>query len=71
VRDLVGCQVLLGERALGPVTDVVPGPANDALEVAAVGGAVLVPFTADAVRDLDVPGGRIVLRPDLFGEDGP
>ena len=71
VRDLVGCQVLLGERPLGPVTDVVSGPANDALQVASSGGPVLAPFTADAVTELDVPGRRIVLRPDLFGEDGP
>jgi 16S rRNA processing protein RimM len=71
VRDLVGCVVHLGARPLGPVTEVHSGPANDALEVAADGGAVLVPFTADAVTELDVPGRRIVVRPDLFGEEGP
>ena len=32
---------------------------------------MLVPFTADAVIDLDVPGRRIVLRPDLFGTEAP
>lgn len=71
VRDLIGCEVLLGDRRLGPVTEVVAGPANDALEVAADAGTVLLPFTADAVTDLDVPGRRIVMRPDLFGPDGP
>lgn len=71
VRDLVGCEVLLGPRVLGAVTEVVAGPANDALEVAAADGPVLVPFTADAVTDLDVPGRRIVLRADLFGPGGP
>ncbi len=71
VSDLVGCVVLLGDRALGPVAEVVAGPANDALEVSAEGGPLLVPFTADAVRDLDLAGRRIVLRPDLFGPDGP
>lgn len=71
VRDLVGCEVMLGARRLGAVSDVVPGPANDALEVAAGAGPVLVPFTADAVRELDVPGRRIVLRADLFGDDDP
>lgn len=71
VRDLVGCAVLLGDRPLGAVTEVASAPANDALVVAADGGPVLVPFTADAVAELDVPGRRIVLRPDLFGPDGP
>ncbi|WP_217912979.1 ribosome maturation factor RimM [Miltoncostaea marina] len=67
VRDLVGCEVLLGDRPLGPVSDVIAAPANDALEVATADGPVLVPFTADAVRDLDLPGRRIVVRPDLLG----
>lgn len=69
VSELVGCRVLLGERELGSVSDVVAGPANDALEVVAEGGPLLVPFTADAVADLDVAGGRIVLRADLFGPE--
>lgn len=69
VSELVGCRVLLGEAPLGEVREVVPGPANDALEVAGEGGPVLVPFTADAVVELDVPGRRIVLRPDLFGPE--
>lgn len=71
VSELVGCEVLLGDRPLGPVTEVVAGPANDALEVAARGGPLLVPFTADAVRELDLAARRIVVRPDLFGPDGP
>lgn len=69
VRDLVGCRVLLGDRALGTVTEVLSAPANDVLEVLGPDGSVLVPFTADAVVELDVPGERIVLRPDLFGAD--
>jgi hypothetical protein len=32
---------------------------------------VLIPFTADAVVELDVPGRRVVVRPDLFGTDAP
>jgi 16S rRNA processing protein RimM len=71
VRDLVGCEVLVGGRPLGPVTQVISAPANDVLEVSGVDGTVLVPFTADAVIDLDVPGGRIALRPDLFGPPPP
>ncbi len=71
VRDLVGCEVLMGGRPLGPVTQVISAPANDVLEVSGADGTVLVPFTADAVIDLDVPGRRIALRPDLFGPPPP
>lgn len=71
VRDLVGCEVLLGTAPLGPVEEVISAPANDVLQVARDGAPVLVPFTADAVVELDVPGRRIVVRPDLFGPDGP
>ncbi|HTI32143.1 MAG TPA: ribosome maturation factor RimM [Miltoncostaea sp.] len=70
VRDLVGCAVLLGDRLLGEVREVIGGPANDVLEVTGTDGApVLIPFTADALLDLDVPGRRIVVRPDLLGAD--
>ena len=80
VRDLVGCRVLLGDRPLGEVREVFSGPANDVLEVAPASGAdgpdatapgppVLIPFTADAVVELDVPGRRIVVRPDLLGPE--
>jgi 16S rRNA processing protein RimM len=66
VRDLVGCEVLLGERPAGRVTRVHAAPANDVLEVAAPDGPLLVPFTADAISDLDLDARRIVVRPDLF-----
>lgn len=71
VRDLVGCEVLLGDAPLGPVAQVISAPANDVLEVSGSEGPVLVPFTGDAVVELDVPGRRIVLRPDLFGPPAP
>jgi 16S rRNA processing protein RimM len=66
VRDLIGFTVDAGPRRLGAVTDVIPGPANDVLEVVGDGGAVLVPFTADAVVDVDRPGRNLTVRPDLF-----
>jgi 16S rRNA processing protein RimM len=70
VRDLVGCRVLIGDRPIGEVREVISGPANDDLEVAppaaADGAPLLIPFTADAVVDLDVAGRRIVVRPGLL-----
>ena len=70
VRELIGCEVLLGDRPLGPVSDVISGPANDVLEVAAPEGPpTLIPFTADAVRELDLAARRIVIRPDLLGPE--
>jgi 16S rRNA processing protein RimM len=68
VRELIGCEVLAGERPLGLVTAVHPAPANDALEVAAAGGPLLVPFTGDAVTELDLAARRIVIRADLLGD---
>jgi 16S rRNA processing protein RimM len=69
VSDLIGCEVLLGERPLGTVVQVIPAPANDVLEVSRPEGSALIPFTADAVRELDLAGRRIVIRPDLLGID--
>jgi 16S rRNA processing protein RimM len=69
VRDLVGCSVFAGEMKLGPVTEVYPGAANDALVVVREGGEhVLVPFTKDAVVELDLVGRRVVIRSDLLGD---
>ena len=76
VSDLVGCRVLVGDRPLGEVREVFAGPANDVLEVVGppgegsdAGTPVLIPFTADAVVQLDVPGRRIVVRPDLLAAE--
>ncbi|MCU0306158.1 MAG: ribosome maturation factor RimM [Thermoleophilia bacterium] len=66
VRDLIGFRVLAGDDPLGPVTGVHPAPANDALEVAAPGGPLLLPFTADAVVELDREARTIRIRPDLL-----
>ena len=68
VRELVGYAVAAGGRELGLVRDVIPGPANDVLEVAGEGGPLLVPFTADAVVAIDRARRRLTLRPDLLAE---
>lgn len=61
VSDLVGLEVVLvsGEN-VGIVRDVLPGPANDNLELES---GTLVPLVEDAVAEIDLPGGRVVLNP--------
>ena len=67
VRDLVGCDVLVGGRHAGRVTAVHGAPGNDVLEVAGDEGVLLVPFTGDAVLSVDSEARRIAVRDDLFG----
>jgi 16S rRNA processing protein RimM len=65
--DLVGCRVAAGDRDLGEVTAVLVYPANDVLEVRRPDGeVVLVPFAADVVSRVDVPGRRIAIRDDFL-----
>ncbi len=67
VRDLVGCDLMVGGRVAGRVTAVHGSPANDVLEVSGGEGVLLVPFTADAVMEIDPAARLIVVRDDLFG----
>jgi 16S rRNA processing protein RimM len=72
VRDLVGCRIEAAGRTLGAVAEVLNRPANDVLQVAtADGGELLVPFTADAVLRVDLPGRVVEVRPDLLHEGPP
>ncbi|MFM8828415.1 MAG: ribosome maturation factor RimM, partial [Actinomycetota bacterium] len=66
VRDLSGFEVRCGERLVGTVRDVQPGPANDALAVVTPDGEILLPFTADAVTAVDGGDRRITLREGLL-----
>jgi 16S rRNA processing protein RimM len=60
--DLVGLEAIEeGGRALGRVTAVVPGVANDVLELD--DGRLLLPFVDACVRDVDVAAGTIVVAP--------
>ena len=63
VADLVGLEVLEGARRLGVVSDVVPGPANDSLEL---DSGVLVPLVEDAVVEIDLDAGRVLLNPGFI-----
>ncbi|MGH3024356.1 MAG: ribosome maturation factor RimM [Gaiellaceae bacterium] len=66
VHQLVGLAVAEeGGRLLGRVQDVIPGVANDVLELE--DGTVL-PLVEDCVRSVDLPGGRIVVAPGFLLE---
>jgi len=59
VADLLGLEVLEeGERMLGVVTDVHPGPANDALEL---DSGLLLPLVEDCILSVDLSQRRIVV----------
>jgi 16S rRNA processing protein RimM len=66
VADLVGLEVVEegGER-LGTVLDVLPGPANDALEL---DGGLLLPLVEDCVLEIDVEAGRVLVAPGFRGD---
>ena len=60
VDDLVGCEVVDGDRPVGRVLDVLLLPSADTLEVERPGGEpLLVPLVGDAVRSVDTVGARI------------
>ncbi|MCS7007418.1 MAG: PRC-barrel domain-containing protein [Thermoleophilia bacterium] len=61
VADLVGLRVLDADGSeVGVVRDVLPGPANDALELDT---GLLLPLVEACVREVDLAGGRILLNP--------
>ena len=67
VFQLVGLQAEEeGGRALGKVVDVVPGPANDALELET---GLLLPLVEACVREVDLEGGRILIARGFVPDD--
>ena len=61
VADLVGLDVF-DERGVrvGRVRDVLPGPANDALELDT---GLLLPLVEDCIREVDLAGRCVLLNP--------
>jgi 16S rRNA processing protein RimM len=66
--DLIGCRVVAGDRAVGEVRDVLAYPANDVLAVDTGSGGepLLLPFVEQVVLEVDVPGRRIAVDPDVL-----
>ncbi len=66
VRDLIGFEVRCSGTVVGTVRDVLPGTANDCLVVAGDGGEILLPFTRDAVVQVDEAAACLILREGLL-----
>jgi 16S rRNA processing protein RimM len=65
VADLVGLAVFdENDGRVGAVRDVLPGPANDVLEL---DNGLLLPLVEDCIREVDLPGRRILLNPGFIG----
>jgi len=64
VFQLVGLEATGPDGAsLGRIEDVLPGTANDNL---VLGDGALVPMIEDAILEIDLDAGRIVLNPDFI-----
>jgi len=71
VAELVGCEVVDGDRPIGRVRGVLLLPSADVLEVDRPGAEdLLVPLVGDAVRSVDVDARRIDVDADFLGETG-
>jgi 16S rRNA processing protein RimM len=65
VHDLIGLDVVtLDGEALGAISEVLRGPANDVY----VAGKYLIPATHDAVAEIDMASRRLVVRSRQFLE---
>lgn len=65
--QLVGLEVVeAGGRSLGHVADVLPGPANDALDL---GNGVLLPLVEACVLGVDLESGRILVAAGFSDPD--
>ena len=62
--ELIGLRVEeVGGRPLGTVKDLLPGPANDNLEL---DDGTLVPMIEDAIHAIDRAGGVVLLNPGFI-----
>lgn len=62
--ELIGLRVAeQGGEDIGTVRDVLPGPANDNLELA---DGTLVPMIEDAIQSIDLAGGVVLVNPGFI-----
>jgi 16S rRNA processing protein RimM len=67
-HELEGLAVVDGSRQVGVVRRLVGLPSCEALDVErADGSELLVPLVRDAIRSVDVPGGRVDVRMEFLG----
>jgi 16S rRNA processing protein RimM len=70
--DLIGLKAVLTDGSeLGIVRAVYDFGAGDTLEIKGKGKPVLVPFTLEAVPEVDIAGGKVVIDPPPGLLDGP
>jgi 16S rRNA processing protein RimM len=63
-HDVVGCTVVTATGDdVGTVTAIVPGPAQDLLEIETAKGARLVPFVTEIVTRVDPDRREVVVDP--------
>jgi 16S rRNA processing protein RimM len=67
--DILGLEVVAGERSLGSVREIVETPAHDVYVIERNTGEWLLPATRVCIRRIDLAAGRIELQPsaDLAG----
>jgi 16S rRNA processing protein RimM len=71
-HELEGCEVFDGERRVGSVAGLLELPSCEALRVQRQDNSeLLVPMVSNAIRDVDVPQGRIDIDLIFLGETEP
>ncbi|HEV2471784.1 MAG TPA: ribosome maturation factor RimM [Chthonomonadales bacterium] len=64
IHDLIGCKVVCDSgRALGTLTTVLQGRANDVYVIGRGKEEILLPAVREVVKEVDLPGRRIVVSP--------
>ena len=69
IHDLIGCEVVTDEgRALGELTAVLTGPANDVYIIGQGKDELLLPAIKDVIKNVDIPNRRVTvtLTPGLL-----
>ena len=61
--DIIGCEVLDGDKKIGTVTNVLKTGSNDVFEV---DGKILIPALKSVVKSIDVAAKRILVNPNAY-----